>query len=242
MISVIIPTYGRAPKLAAVNSNIHGCTVTEHEVIFVVEADDHDSQEMVRTLPDARLHVNTHKVGYPGAVNSAFEAGVGEYFFTGVDDLSFHYGWDEKVLVVMKNGTMVASTNDLVNPQVLAGVQATHIFISRQYIEERGGSWNEPPGVVFHEGYGRGPDCEVVTLAIMRDVFAPCLDSIVEHMYFDCGKRQRDATDDRCLSRGEGDQQLCYNRTLEYMPASAQASEEAYIAFCRERLQKRGVL
>ncbi len=241
MISVIIPTYGRYAKLPAVSSNIHNNTVTEHEIIFVVEAEDIDSLETVRELPD-RLHVNTHKAGYPGAVNSAFEAGVGEYFYTGADDLNFHPGWDQKVLAVMKNGTMVASTNDLVNPQVLAGVQATHIFISRQYVEERGASWNEPPGVVFHEGYGRGPDCEVATLAIMRDVFAPCLDSIVEHMYFDIGKRFRDATDELCISRGVDDQQLCYNRTLEYMPASAQASEEAFIAFARERLQKRGVL
>lgn len=237
LISVIVPTYGRAYKLAGVSANIHAATESPCEVIFSVEPDDTGSQEAVNGLPGDRLHVSTRKATYFGAVNSAFPHIRGRYFFTGADDLRFHPGWDTQVLGVMKDGTLVGGTNDLLNYHVQQGVQSTHIFIDRTYIEDTGGVMGEPPGTVFHEGYWHGyGEAEFCVTAIWRDVFAPCLSSVVEHLHWQAGKSPHDAVYERNDRLGAGDHDLTMERTRFI------GDQERYIELAQDRLRKRGVL
>ena len=237
MISVLVPTLGRAGKLAAVSADIHGATVTDHEVIFIAEPGDTVTHEAVAQLPD-RLHINTHRACYTGAINSGFGDARGEYIFTGSDDLRFHHGWD-KVLAVMTGGVLVGGTNDLMNPQVLAGVMATHMLIDRTYVEDPGAALDEPPGTVMFEGYGHHyGESELVSLAIHRDVFAPCLDSVVEHVHWS-RTGQRDETTALNEAREAADHDLCFERCSRFTPASAMASEEAYVAYAQARLRAR---
>ena len=239
LISVLVPTLGRSAKLAAVSAGIHEATVSDHEVIFIAEPGDTATHEAVGHLPD-RLHINTHRACYTGALNSAFPDAEGKYIFTGSDDLRFRPGWDQEVLAVMKDGVLVGGTNDLVNPQVLAGVMATHMLIDRRYIEETGAAIDEPPGTVMFEGYGHHfGESELVSLAIDRDVFAPCLDAVVQHMHW-TRTGQRDATTGLNEEREAGDHDLCLQRTLRFLDSSVLASEETYVAYARGRLQSRG--
>lgn len=238
MISVLVPTLGRAARLAAVSADIHEATVSDHEIIFIAEPGDTATHEAVRDLPD-RLHINTHRACWAGALNSAFGGARGEYVFLGSDDVHFHPGWDAKVLAVMKDGVLVGGTNDLLNYQVMQGVMATHTLIDRRYIEETGAAIDEPPGTVMFEGYGHDyGDSELVSLAIHRGVFAPCLDAVVEHMHW-TRTGQRDATTTLNEERGAGAHDLCSQRTLRYLDPSVLASEDTYIAYARERVRSR---
>ena len=241
MISVLVPTLGRAARLAAVSADIHEATLSGHEIIFIAEPGDTATHEAVRDLPD-RLHINTRRACYTGAINSAFGDAQGEYIFTGSDDLHFHPGWDEKVLAVMTDGVLVGGTNDLMNPQVQQGVMATHMLIDRTYIEDPGAALDEPPGTVMFEGYGHHyGESELVSLAIHRDVFAPCLDAVVEHMHWS-RTGQRDETTALNEAREAEDHDLCFARCLRFTPPSAMASEDAYVAYARARLSALDVL
>jgi len=239
VISVLVPTLGRAAKLAAVSADIHNATVTEHEVIFIAEPGDTATHEAVRGLGD-RLHINTHRACYTGAINSGFGDARGEYIFTGSDDLHFHHGWDEKVLAVMTGGVLVGGTNDLMHPHVAAGVMATHMLIDRRYIEETGAVIGELPGMVMHEGYGHHyGESELVSLAIHRGVFAPCLDAVVEHMHWS-RTGQRDGTTTLNEQREAADHDLCFGRVLQVLGPDIMASEDAYLGWARGRLANRG--
>ena len=57
MIAVIIPTYGRADRLARVAANIAENTETDHRVVFAVEADDTASIDVAAGL-DVDVVVN----------------------------------------------------------------------------------------------------------------------------------------------------------------------------------------
>ena len=241
LISVLVPTRGRATKLAAVSQNIHESTVNDHEILFVAESEDIATHEAVKDLGD-RLHINRHRKCYTGALNSAFPDSKGRYIFTGSDDLLFHQDWDEEVLGVLKDGIMVGGTNDLMHPQVQQGVMATHLLIDRKYIEETGAAFDEPPGTIMHEGYGHHfGESELCSLAIHRGVFAPCLDAIVQHMHWS-RSGQRDATTELNEQREGGDHQLCIERCLKFLDPAVMANEPAYIEWARGRLQDRGVL
>ena len=60
MIAVIIPTYGRADRLARVAANIAENTETDHRVVFAVEVDDTASIDVAAEL-DVDVVVNERK-------------------------------------------------------------------------------------------------------------------------------------------------------------------------------------
>ena len=113
---------------------------------------------------------------------------------------------------------------------------ATHMLIDRTYIEDPGAALDESPGTVMFEGYGHHyGESELVSLAIHRDVFAPCLDAVVEHMHWS-RTGQRDETTALNEAREAEDHDLCFARCLRFTPPSAMASEDAYVAYARARL------
>lgn len=196
MIDVLIPTFGRADRIAAVVANVHEATTVPHRVVLIVEEDDGDSIAAAAAL-DAQLLVNTRTRNYAGACNTAYHQLDGDHLFAGADDLRFHPGWAEAALKRMQSNpwTLVAGTNDLINPYVAQGLHATHYLVDRRYLDEEGGTVDGGPGSFFHEGYDHNfTDTELVGTAKARARFLPCLESVVEHLHHGAGKSQHDAT------------------------------------------------
>jgi hypothetical protein len=128
-------------------------------------------------------------------VNEALPWTDQPWIFLAGDDVRFRRGWLDHVQQVARNtGAKVIGTNDLANPRVMAGDHATHMLIARDYIDEQGASW-DGPGVVCHEGYHHWfVDDELVTAAKARNVWAPALAAVVEHLHPIVDKAEMDDT------------------------------------------------
>ncbi len=137
-------------------------------------------------------------------------------FLTG-DDVRFHPGWlDHAELIAAVTGAAVVGTNDLGNPRVIEGDHATHMLISRGYVEETGASW-DGPGVVCHEGYRHWfVDDEIVTAAKQRNTWAPSLGSVVEHLHPIWKKGEPDAVYELGQSHAKEDGRLFKGRLRAY--------------------------
>lgn len=126
-------------------------------------------------------------------VNRGYGISTEPWLFLVGDDVKFHKGWlDQAMQTARATGKSVIGTNDLGNPAVQAGEHATHMLISRDYIDKVGASW-DGPGVVCHEGYRHWyVDNEIVLAAKQRGEWAPCLASHVEHLHPLFGKGKTD--------------------------------------------------
>ena len=198
MISIVIPSYGRASRISGVLHNIRQTTITPYEIVVVVEPDQHQ-EYMAALVPsnDTILVINERSRSYAGAVNTAVKFALGDYLFMGSDDLNFHSGWDTEALRVMNAlpNIQVVGTNDLWNKFVLEGVHATHYLVSKTYVDDPGGVVDGERGLVLYEGYDHNyTDTEFIGTAKARAAFAPCLTSVVEHLHFTAGKSLRDDT------------------------------------------------
>lgn len=136
-------------------------------------------------------------------------------FITG-DDVTFHDGWaDELLRVAAETGAQVVGSNDL-TPRSDDRTHAPHLLISRQYIADRGASW-DGPGVVCHEGYRHMfVDDEVVTVAKQRGVFAMAVEAVVEHLHPVNGKSEVDSTYRLGWSYSDVDKTRFAERMREY--------------------------
>ena len=208
MILIIIPTLNRPGKLRALAENARDATKSDNRVLFVVEAEDEASYAETTLLCDeglAALVVNNHTHCYAGAINAGYEAAVNAgvsftHFLTGADDILFHSSWDVPALAMFAAHPElgVVGTNDLHEPGCLAGKWASHCLVSRCYIDETGGVIDQPPGVVLYEAYLHG-GClsEFHHTFWLREVWAPCLDSKVEHCHPLYGRGEPDAGYDK---------------------------------------------
>jgi glycosyltransferase involved in cell wall biosynthesis len=195
VIAVLIPTFGRASRLADVVQNAHDNTAGDHVVVLAVESEDHETISVARGL-DCQLVINERRPNYSGAITTAYEHTRADYLFAGADDLNFHPGWDEVALSHMDGWVMVVGTNDLLNPYVTAGTHATHYLVDRRYLDEVGGVVDQGPGSFLFDGYSHQyTDTEFIGTAKMRARFRPCFDSIVEHMHAWSDKPGRAAPD-----------------------------------------------
>lgn len=199
-IDVLVPTLWRHERLAGLTANIHDTTTSPHVVTFIAERDDSDTVETVEKLSadddSVRLLLNEGASSTAGAYNTGARHTQAPYWFAGADDLRFHRGWDLEALSLMHDPIRVVGTNDLAeHPDVLAGTAATHYVVASAYIRDVGGTPDCGPGVAFFEGYPFwGPDSEIIGVARSRGVFAPCLDSVVEHQHWLTGKADMDRT------------------------------------------------
>lgn len=182
MIAVLVPTLGRPQNIARVAENLDASLerVDDAQLLFVVEA--HDAETMAAIdAAQRRYIVNTRSPSYAGAINTAVAATTHPYLFIGSDDLDFHRGWLPPLLEAAQDFGLVG-TNDLHNPEVLAGLHATHYLVSREYAER---GTIDDPSVLLHEGYVHNYcDTEAVETARFRAAFTPCLDSVVEHRHW----------------------------------------------------------
>lgn len=154
-------------------------------------------------------------------VNHAYRATASPWLFIVGDDVHFHPGWlDHAQFVAAQEQACVVGTNDLGNPRVMRGEHATHLLISRAYVDEQGASW-DGPGVVCHEGYRHWyVDDEIVLAAKQSGVWAMALGSKVEHLHPIWGKAEPDKVYDLGQAASAADGKLFKGRLKAYTKAA----------------------
>ena len=209
---VLIPTVNRSHSLAPIANNIQmddRCTP-----VFILEEDDHQSHDAAMDIENIQIIINTRSKSYAGAINCA--VALNEpiakpfWYFFGADDLLFHDGWLDQMLDLIPHYEVVG-TNDLGNDEVMAGLHSTHSLVSKNYAER---GCIDQIGVPFSERYAHNwCDKEFIETAKSRNVFAPCLASVVEHRHWAWRKAQIDATYEKGF-RTEAQDRAIYQERL----------------------------
>jgi hypothetical protein len=217
-VAVIVPVLHRPHRAEPfVRSLIESRRSVDVSVYAVVGLDEGDAESPSAWIA-ARANVlySEHKT-FAEKVNYAYRHTFEPWLFLTGDDVQFHDGWCEELLrVATETGAQVVGSNDLANPRSEEGTHAPHMLISRQYIADRGASW-DGPGVVCHEGYRHMfVDDEIVTVAKQRGVFAHARDAVVEHLHPVVGKAEVDATYRLGWSFAEVDKSRFAERMREY--------------------------
>lgn len=193
-IAVIVPVAQRDNAETFLSSLAASLTPAQHDRVWIyLMADDEDLPTLMAWEKHSRLYPSIifdhHRYlrtmgSFAEKVNRGYEISDEPWLFLVGDDVRFHKGWlDQAMQVARTGGKHVIGTNDLANPAVMAGHHATHMFISRSYVNDFGASL-DGPGVICHEGYRHWyVDNEIVQLAVGRGMFAPCLASHVEHLH-----------------------------------------------------------
>jgi hypothetical protein len=189
-VAVIVPVLRRPENAAPFMQSLKASTGLA--TVYAVCSEDDDAEAWQQA---GATVVRTDRVSFAMKVNDAYPHTNEPWVFLVGDDVRFHAGWlDHAQLVARNSGAKVIGTNDLGNERVMSGDHATHMLISRDYIDTVGASW-DGPGVICHEGYRHWfVDDELVTAAKQRNAWAPALGSIVEHLHPAWGKAETDDT------------------------------------------------
>lgn len=183
-VAILIPTLGRAHKLAALIDNIREVTHTPHEIYFMTS--DDDSIEVIKGK--GAVHIpDVGRTDFVARTNALYHATYEPYVFTGSDDVLFHDKWLDRLLKYTPYYSVIVPSDGL-NPN------GTLALISRKYIEEQSGCV-DVPNTIFHPEYRHGfSETELFETAKRRGVFKYCSSSLVEHLHPDAGKSEVDAT------------------------------------------------
>ena len=210
MIAVLIPTLGRPANVQRVIDDLEP-TVRRDLIdpIFIVEAHDTATMDAIEAIQRTYI-INRRSPSYAGAINTAVEMTTHDYLFIGADDLHFHDGWLDPLLDLAQRYGLTG-TNDLHNPEVLAGEHATHYLVTREYANLGTIDGHEP---LLHEGYSHNYcDTEAIATAKHRGQFRPCLDSVVEHLHWAWGLAGMDDTYTKGAKNIHADQALFTSRS-----------------------------
>jgi hypothetical protein len=188
---VIVPMLGRAHRVEPLLESIRA-TCQARVVFGVTEGDVDVIAAVVAAGEQAITHPKRARGDFQYKINQGIAATDEPYVFTGADDLRFHPGWYEAAIAKMTGRVGVVGTNDLCNQRVMRGEHATHMLVSRDYVE-RFGTIDEP-GKFLHEGYWHEMcDDEAVQTAKRRRAWAFAADSHVEHLHPMAGRAPVDA-------------------------------------------------
>jgi hypothetical protein len=119
---------------------------------------------------------------YARKINEGYRKTKSPLIFLGATDLKFHTNWLENAEAYLGDGIHVVGTNDLGNPDVVAGNHSTHTLVTREYVD-RYGTIDEPNKILCESYIHEFVDNEFVETARFRNAWAMALDSIVEHMH-----------------------------------------------------------
>ena len=194
--AVLVPVLNR-PQNASPFMLSLAASGTELAKVYAIA--DHSDEETARAWADAGAEVILYPdEGQPGTfaekVNYGYRLTREPWLFLVGDDVRFQSGWLDHAQQASRDGAHVIGTNDLHNPLVIAGEHATHMLVRRNYVDERGASW-DGPGTVCHEGYRHWfVDNELVQVAKDRGVWAFAKLAKVEHLHPMWGLAENDAT------------------------------------------------
>lgn len=213
-VAVVVPVLNRPHRAAPFMTSLRDST--ENATVYAI-AGDEDLQTKSAWITARANVLCSWRTSFPEKVNFAYSMTTEPWLFLVGDDVVFHRGWvDELFRVAATTGAQVIGSNDLANPRCEDGSHAPHMLISRQYIAERGASW-DGPGVVCHEGYRHMfVDDEIVTVAKQRGVFAFAREAVVEHLHPVVNKAEVDATYRLGWSYAEVDKSRFAERMREY--------------------------
>lgn len=218
-IDIVIPSYGRPGAAFRAYQSVVASTVAGYRVNIVVEEEQFEAYRRVfgsSIGTDFTIWENERTRSYAGAVNTFLDQSTQtRYVFLGADDVRFHRYWDVTAIKTMNAlpNVKVVGTNDLLNEYVLKGWHATHYLIDRDYLDSPGGVVDGQAGHALFEGYSHNfTDTEFVGTAKARAAFAPCLDSVVEHLHWQAGKSVKDATSEKAYADYDQDFALYESR------------------------------
>lgn len=227
-VAIVVPVARRDNALTFLESLGRSITQEQRErvVVYVMsDADDILTQEAWMKwhgFPYPIQHVDAHAYlrdmgSFAEKVNRGYEISTEPWIFLVGDDVRFHKGWlDQAMATARETRCRVIGTNDLGNPTVMSGQHATHMLISREYVDITGASW-DGPGIVCHEGYRHWfVDNEIVEAAKRRDEWAPCLASHVEHLHPYYGKGEMDEVYGIGQAAAGADRALWIDRSLKH--------------------------
>jgi hypothetical protein len=178
-IAVLIPTLGRAERLAGLVENVHAATEIPHTVYLIMESTDTESGLASGAL-DA-VGVFGRFGSCAAAVNAGYRASTEPFVAVGNDDCLFHPGWDIAALGGMSETTHVVGLNDG------SGDCKCFQLIRRRFIEEHSGVYDQP-GILYHTYASQCCDTEFAHYAQLRGVWADAPDAVLEHQHWRFGK------------------------------------------------------
>lgn len=215
MIDVICPVLSR-PQNAQPLVDSLAASGADAKITFVCSPGDVEEQKAAAlTGADWIIYPLPPGTGdFARKTNYGFLATQQEFLFMGADDIDFTPGWDTHALNKMRGRIGVVGTNDKANRQVMRGEFGTHCLISRAYIDEHGGTFDNTPGVVLYEGYDHNfVDRELCEVARRRRRFAFAAQSIVYHRHPLWKTAQWDTTYRKGGARFHDDQRLFSERS-----------------------------
>ena len=215
MITVLVPALDRPERVAPMAESFRCASRADSTIVWLLSGDDEATalacdQEGV---PYALVPFPLAGGDYARKINYGVEITDAPWLLQAGDDLDFHDGWDETLLLFAQDrpAACVIGTNDLGNPTVQSGVHSTHSLIARDYIVEQGTV--DEPGKALHEGYWHcWVDNELVDTAKARRVYWSCRAAHVEHLHHIWRKGDNDATYRRGQKRYRQDHRLFMRR------------------------------
>src|SRR5215216_3640817 len=216
--AIIVPVLGRPQNAEPFMESLKASGAEMANVYPVI--DESEDPEVIKAWADAGAGIVIQfRPGHPGTfaekVNAAYRNTNEPWLFLVGDDVRFQPGWLDHAQHAARDGAHVIGTNDLHNPRVTSGEHATHLLIRRNYIDERGASWDGPK-VVCHEGYRHNfVDNEIVTVAKQRGVWEFAQHSKVEHLHPVWGNAETDSTYERGAASVLQDKELFEQRLAE---------------------------
>lgn len=189
-VDVIVPVLHRPQNVQPLMESLTASTGLA-AAWYVIEPGDDEVRDLVRSFGGQvleRAGSFAEKVNYAYSVTA-----TSPWVFLCGDDVIFRPGWlDHAQGVGNAYGAHVIGTNDLGNPNVMAGTHATHMLIRRSYVDEIGATFDGVPGVVCGPYRHCFVDNEIVLAAMRRGVWQMALGSIVEHLHPMWGKGEVD--------------------------------------------------
>lgn len=203
--AVIVPVLKRPHKAAKFMRSLelaefgHSSDLPLVKVYAVADYDDVETAEAwERTGLAEVIPFNNDALGRGGTfaekVNHAYRETSETWLLLVGDDAKFRPQWLDYAQHEARDGAHVIGTNDMQSMASVLGVTTPHPMIRREYIKERGASW-DGPGIVCHEGYHHiCVDSEIVHLAKLRRVWAFARHAEIDHLNPHYGVGQEDET------------------------------------------------
>lgn len=207
MISVVMPTKGRpAQAVACVKRLFETTRGHDVECVVVIEGSDLETLGALDAL--GKLPVVIHRTAYGiGPIpswNEGMAVARGEWIVTGADDLLWCEGWLEAALSTasaLSTAALAAAQGAGTAPLRMRGFcglydghtrpeeRATHMLMSRAYIEEAQHGYLMPPW--YKSWY---PDAEICAVAKRNGAYVCPVEARVEHFHPDWATAPDDPT------------------------------------------------